>query len=440
MRNSDIVVGLDIGTTKICVVAGRMTPEGKMEVLGVGHAPSAGLMRGVISNINKTVEGIQEAVRQAEEMMNAKILKVYVGIAGQHIKSKRHRNYLLRDSLESEISQQDVTTLIENVHRMVLPEGEQIIHVIPQTFMVDNDEGIEDPVGMCGLRLEADFHIITGKVNATKNIYKCVTKAGLEVAGLMLEPIASADSVLNETEKEAGVALVDMGGGTTDIAIFHDGVIRHTAVIPLGGNIITDDIKEGCMVLQHQAEKLKVKFGSALALDSLENHVVSVPGPRGITHREVGVKNLASIIQARVDEIMELVYYEIRNSGYESKLIAGIVLTGGGSMLDNLDVFTEYITGLPARIGQPGEILNRAMRSELGLPQFSTAVGLSLKGSNKFQREKIGGIAEPEEAQPPAPRKGRLRDWVFGVKEFLKGDAEVMEEFDNQQTTDNITT
>ncbi len=433
MNNNDIIVGLDIGTTKICVVAGKMNSEGKLEVLGVGHAPSAGLMRGVISNIAKTVAGIEQAIAQAERMMGAKITKVYVGIAGQHIKSKRHRNYFVRETLETEISEEDVDTLIKNVHRMVLPEGEQIIHVIPQTFTVDNDEGIEDPVGMCGLRLEADFHIITGKVNATRNIYKCVTKAGLEVAGLILEPIASSDSVLSDAEKEAGVALVDMGGGTTDIAIFYDGIIRHTAVIPLGGNIITTDIKEGCMVLQDQAERLKVRFGSALAMDEHENHVVSVPSPSGDRHREVGVKNLASIIQARVDEIMEMVYYEIRNSGYESKLISGIVLTGGGAMLENLDMFTEYITGLNARVGRPTEVLTNSNSNDLSMPRYATAVGLSMKGGNNFVKEKVGGIAQPVVVDGPEPRKaGGIRQWVIGVAEYLKGDAEVMEGFDNQ--------
>jgi cell division protein FtsA len=277
MDAPEIVVGLDIGTTKIACLVGRKTDHGKIEILGIGKAPSLGVSRGVVSNIEKTVQSIRAAVEEAEAKSGIEIKVVNVGIAGQHIKSLQHRGMITRDSIEEEISQKDVDELIDDMYKLVMMPGEEIIHVLPQEYIVDRQPGIKDPIGMSGVQLEANFHIITGQMAAARNIFKCVHKAGLEVSELILEPLASSSAVISSEEKEAGVALVDIGGGTTDIAIFHDGIIRHTSVIPFGGNVITEDIKEGCTIMQRQAELLKTKFGSAVTQTSQENEVVCIP-------------------------------------------------------------------------------------------------------------------------------------------------------------------
>jgi cell division protein FtsA len=395
MENKEIVVGLDIGTTKICVIVGRRNEFGKIDILGMGKSESEGVSRGVVTNIQKTVDAIKDAVAQASARSNVDIKVVHVGIAGQHIKSLRHRGIIVRANGEDEIAQVDVDRLDEDMHRLVMTPGEEIIHVIPQEYIVDSESGIKDPIGMAGVRLEGNFHIITGQITAAKNIHRCVNKAGLSVADLILEPIASCEAVLTDEEKEAGVALIDIGGGTTDIAIFQDGIIRHTAVIPFGGNIITEDIKEGCAVMRKQAEALKVKFGCALADEARENESISIPGLRGRDPREISVKNLSYIIQARVEEIFEHVYYEIKCSGYEKKLIAGIVITGGGAQLKHLAQLVEYVTGLDARIGYPNEHLSQGMVEEVNSPMYSTGIGLTLKGfvPEKRLAEKIANTA-----------------------------------------------
>ena len=296
MDAPEIIVGLDIGTTKIACLVGRKTDHGKIEILGIGKAPSLGVTRGVVSNIEKTVQSIRAAVDEAESKSGIEIKVVNVGIAGQHIKSLQHRGMITRDSIEEEISQKDVDELIEDMYKLVMMPGEEIIHVLPQEYIVDRQPGIKDPIGMSGVQLEANFHIITGQMAAAKNIFKCVSKAGLEVAELVLEPLASSSAVISNEEKEAGVALVDIGGGTTDIAIFHDGIIRHTAVIPFGGNVITEDIKEGCTIMHRQAELLKTKFGAAVTQTNQENEVVCIPGLRGRDPKEISVMNLANII------------------------------------------------------------------------------------------------------------------------------------------------
>ncbi|HRW90167.1 MAG TPA: cell division protein FtsA, partial [Flavobacteriales bacterium] len=303
MENQEIVAGLDIGTTKIACIVGRRNEQGKIEVLGMGKHRSDGVSRGVVSNIQKTVESIEHAVRQAEDTAGVDIATVNVGIAGQHIRSMQHRGMKMRESLEEEIRQEDIDQLVEETYRLVMPPGEEIIHVLPQEYIVDNEQGIRDPIGMSGIRLEANFHIISGQVTAARNIYKCVHKAGLDVTELILEPLASAEAVLSQEEKEAGVVLVDIGGGTTDIAIFYDNIIRHTAVIPFGGNVVTEDIRQGCQIMRDQAELLKVKFGSALAEENKENEVVCIPGLRGRDPKEISLRTLAMIIQSRMEEI-----------------------------------------------------------------------------------------------------------------------------------------
>ncbi|MBF70062.1 MAG: cell division protein FtsA [Crocinitomicaceae bacterium] len=385
MDAPEIVVGLDIGTTKIACLVGRKTDHDKIEILGIGKAPSLGVTRGVVSNIEKTVQSIRSAVEEAEAKSGIEINVVNVGIAGQHIKSLQHRGMITRDSIEEEISQKDVDELIDDMYKLVMMPGEEIIHVLPQEYIVDRQPGIKDPIGMSGVQLEANFHIITGQMAAARNIFKCVHKAGLEVAELILEPLASSSAVISEEEKEAGVALVDIGGGTTDIAIFHDGIIRHTAVIPFGGNVITEDIKEGCTIMHRQAELLKTKFGSAVTQTSQENEVVCIPGLRGRDPKEISVMNLANIINARMSEILEHIYFEIKNSGYEKKLIGGIVVTGGGSQLKHLNQLIEFTTGMDSRVGYPNEHLSSNTNINVTSPLFATGVGLVAKGFEQFE-------------------------------------------------------
>ncbi|MBL6871102.1 MAG: cell division protein FtsA [Flavobacteriales bacterium] len=385
MDAPEIIVGLDIGTTKIACLVGRKTDHGKIEILGIGKAPSLGVTRGVVSNIEKTVQSIRAAVEEAESKSGIEIKVVNVGIAGQHIKSLQHRGMITRDSIDEEISQKDVDELIEDMYKLVMMPGEEIIHVLPQEYIVDRQPGIKDPIGMSGVQLEANFHIITGQMAAAKNIFKCVNKAGLQVAELILEPLASSSAVISNEEKEAGIALVDIGGGTTDIAIFHDGIIRHTAVIPFGGNVITEDIKEGCTIMHRQAELLKTKFGAAVTQSSQDNEVVCIPGLRGRDPKEISVMNLANIINARMSEILEHIYYEIKNSGFEKKLIGGIVVTGGGSQLKHMNQLIEFTTGMDSRVGYPNEHLSSNTNINVTSPLFATGVGLVAKGFEQYE-------------------------------------------------------
>lgn len=380
MQDDKIIVGLDIGTTKICVVVGRKNEFGKLEVLGMGKAVSEGVIRGIVTNIDKTVHAIEKAVNEASEQSGIDIRVVNVGIAGQHIKSSVHHGSITRNSLDDEITIEDVNRLSNDMYRIVIPPGSEIIHVMPQDYIVDYEDGIKDPVGMSGVKLEADFHIITAQTNAINNINKCVRRGGLEIENLILEPLASSLAVLSEEEKEAGICLVDIGGGTTDIAIFYDNIIRHTAVIPFGGNIITSDIKQGCMVMEHQAELLKTKFGRAISEEASPNEIVSIPGLRNRPPKEISVKNLAHIIEARLEEIIEMVHTEIITSGYENKLTGGIVVTGGGSQMANLKQLFEYMTGLDTRIGYPNEHLGKSKVDHIKSPMYATSVGLVLSG------------------------------------------------------------
>ena len=389
-RPSDFTVALDIGTTKVCAIAGRKNEYGKLEILGMGKVSSEGVLRGVVSNIEKTVNAIAQATESVRKGLGGGSFEsVHVGIAGQHIKSLQHRGLLVRHNDHLEINQDDIDKLISDMFKLVLPPGDKILHVIPQEYTVDNEQGIIDPIGMSGVRLEANFHIITGQITASNNIFRCVERTGLKVANMTLEPIASALAVLSEEEKEAGVALVDIGGGTTDITIFQDGTIRHTAVLPFGGNAITRDVKDGCNVMMHQAEKLKVKFGSALAVEVFDNRIISIPGVRGRDHKEISEKNLARIIQARAEEILDYVIWEIRRSGYDRKLIARIVLTGGGALLRHMEKLTEYHTGLNTRLGLPIEQLAHGYSENISSPVYATAIGLLLKGIEDKERGRV---------------------------------------------------
>jgi len=419
-----VIVGLDIGTTKIACFVGTKNEHGKIEILSMGTSESLGVRRGMVSNIEQTVQSIQAAVKEAQQRVDGEltIRVVNVGIAGQHIKSIQHRGIHTRNETEDEFSQRDIDALIDDMYKLVMVPGEEIITVLPQEYIVDGEQGIKNPIGMPGIRLEANFHIITGNVGASLNIYKCVQRAGLEVKDIILEPIASADAVLSDEEKEAGVVLVDIGGGTTDVAIFHEGIIRHTAVIPFGGNIITDDIKEGCTIMKRQAETLKTKFGYALASESQENEIVCIPGLRGREPKEISIRNLASIIQARMEEIVELVYYEIRNSGYEKKLIGGIVVTGGGSQLKHVTQLFEYITGMDTRIGYPTEHLaNSNHIDNLTSPMYSTGIGLVLKGFEKLNKIEKPTLENKEEIKSGSKEKGSFFETIMSkTKNFFE--------------------
>ena len=399
-KTSELVVGLDLGTTKIAAIVGRKNEFGKIEILGVGKSESLGINRGVVVNIEQTVSSIKSAITIAADKAGVDIGEVIVGIAGQHIKSMQHRGMITRKSLDDEVNQKDIDDLIDNMHRLVMSPGEEIIHVIPQEYIIDKESGIKNPIGHAGIRLEGNFHIITGQVAAVKNIFKCVDRAGYKTVDLHLEPLASADAVLSDEEKEAGVILVDIGGGTTDVAIFHDSIIRHTAVIPFGGNIITEDLKEGCGIIRTQAEQLKVKFGSALAQENQENEIISIPGLRGRKHKEISVNFLARIIQARMQEILEFVLFEIKSSGLEKKLSAGIVITGGGSLLKHLSSLVMLETGMDCRIGTPNEHL-AGNDDELKNPSYATAVGLVMKGIEKYERDSKRGANTVKQSMEP---------------------------------------
>jgi cell division protein FtsA len=418
MRKEEIIVGLDIGTTKIACLVGRKNEYGKIEIIGMGKSESIGVTRGVVSNIANTVDSIKAAVQEAELKANVTIDEVCVGIAGQHIKSLQHQGILTRQNSEKEISADDISALINDMHKLVMLPGEEIIHVLPQEYTVDNEQGIKDPIGMFGVRLEASFHIITGQVTSARNIYHCIERAGLKVTGLMLEPLASSESVITHEEKEAGVVLVDIGGGTTDIAIFQDGIIRHTAVIPFGGNVITEDIKQGCSILKKQAELLKVKFGSAIATASLENEIVCIPGFQGREPKEISVRNLAHICQARMEEIIEQVHHEIRNSGFQPRdLIGGAVITGGGSQLKNIKQLFSFVTGMEARIGYPSEHVGKSYIEDIGSPNFATGVGLAMLAGER----KTTSRTEDSEETEKFVKSEKLKKGNFFEKILAKG-------------------
>jgi len=395
-----IVAAVDIGTTKIVSLVGRLNEQDKLEVLGISQTPSKGVKRGVVLNIEETVNAIQSTSSEATDQSEIKFNEVFVGIAGQHIKSVRNRGYINRDSYDDEITREDLQHLIEDMYKIPVDVGEEIIHVLPQSYIVDNETGVKNPVGMFGKRLEANFHIVIGQISSARNIEKCINRVGLDVKQLVLEPLASSAAVLTEDEKEAGVALVDIGGGTTDVAVYYDDVIRHTAVIPFGGNVITRDIKEGCAILQRQAESLKLQFGSALGDLAQEDKVVTIPGISGRDPKEISFRSLAYIIQSRMEEIIDAVSYEIENSGYMDKLSAGIVLTGGGSMLKHLNQLVKFKTGMDVRIGFPGDKMAADSLDEINQPMFSTSIGLLLKGLEYYEeRQEEMVIREPEEME-----------------------------------------
>ncbi len=437
MENSNISVGLDIGTTKIVALVGKKNDFNKVEVLGIGKSKSLGVHRGVVNNITQTIQSIQQAIDEGQASSGKTISEVVVGIAGQHIRSIQHSDYITRPNPEEVIDEEDIQRLIQQVYKLVMLPGEEIIHVLPQEYKVDGQGEIKEPVGMYGGRLEANFHVVVGQVSSIRNIGRCIKSAGLKMANITLEPLASSNAVLSKEEKEAGVALIDIGGGTTDLAIFKDGIIRHTAVIPFGGNVVTEDIKEGCSIIEKQAELLKVKFGSAWPGENRDSEIVSIPGLRGRDPKEISLKTLSKIINARVVEIIEQVFMEIENYGHneqKKKLIAGIVLTGGGSQLKHLKQLVEYITGMDTRIGYPGEHLAGNSNETVKSPLFATSVGLLMEALNNEEELIEEPVADAEisdvqsmddsqennkERSTMIKRKSSFEKWVEKFKEFL---------------------
>src|SRR5271169_4282093 len=385
-----IIVGLDIGTTKIAVIAGRKNEFGKLEILGFGRANSNGVKHGQVLNIDETIKAIKTALEDClASNTNLEVNEVYVGIAGHHIKSLQTRGDIVRQNTDEEIKQSEIDQLINDQYKTYIPAGDQIIDVIPQEFTVDNFQNIPDPIGYSGVKVGANFHIITGDKNAIRNINRAVEKSGLDTKDLVLQPLASASAVMGQEDLEAGVAIVDIGGGTTDLAVFYEGILKHTAVITFGGENITNDIKTGLGVLKTQAEQMKVQFGSALSNEAKTNAYITIPGLRGMPAKEISVKNLANIIQARMSEIMDFVSYHLKQVGLDNKMLnGGIVLTGGGAQLKHLIQLTEYVTGLNARIGYPNENLESGQIEELSRPTYSTCIGLILKGYSDYEHNR----------------------------------------------------
>ena len=432
MEQTNISVGLDIGTTKIVALVGKKNEFNKVEILGMGKSKSLGVHRGVVNNITQTIQSIQQAVEDAIINSKQEINDVVVGIAGQHIRSIQHSDYITRENPEEVINDEDIQQLIQQVYKLVMLPGEEIIHVLPQEYKVDGQGEIKEPIGMHGGRLEANFHVVVGQVSSIKNIGRCIKSAGLNMENITLEPLASSEAVLSFEEKEAGVALIDIGGGTTDLAIFKDGIIRHTAVIPFGGNVVTEDIKEGCSIIEKQAELLKTKFGSAWPGENRDTEIVSIPGLQGRDPKEISLKTLSKIINARVVEIIEQVFLEIKNYGHneqKKKLIAGIVLTGGGSQLKHLKQLVEYITGMDTRVGYPSEHLAGDTQDTVSSPLFATAVGLlmnALEHSNPSDVISVNENIDEETQEGDTPvkdiniaRKSILDRFGERLKEFL---------------------
>ena len=386
-KKNNVVAAIDIGTTKIVSIVGRKNEKNKIDILAFSKTESRGVKRGTVLNIEDTVNAIRKTVDDVRQQTGNPVSEVFVGIAGQHVKSIRNRGYINRDSYDEEITRNDIQALVNDMFKIPIDVGEEIIHVLPQNYVVDNEHNIKNPVGMTGKRLEANFNIVIGHVASARNIEKCISRVGLKVRDLVLEPLASAEAVLTDDEKEAGVALIDIGGGTTDLAVYYDGIIRHTAVIPFGGNVVTEDIKQGCSILMRQAELLKIQFGSALGEIAPDDKVVTIPGISGREPKEISFKNLAYIIQSRMEEIIDAASFEIENSGFFDQLSAGIVITGGGALLTHLSQLVKFRTGHDVRIGLPNEHMACDPDDEINHPMYSTAVGLILKAYEKAEND-----------------------------------------------------
>jgi cell division protein FtsA len=404
-----IIVGLDIGTTKVCAIVASADENGRINILGIGHSPSDGLTRGVVTNIDRTVRSVHSAIEEAESQSGVRIQTVMVGIAGDHIQSFQSRGVIAISRPENEITQEDVDRLIEDTKRVALPSDRKIIHVIPQEFIIDGQDGVFDPVGMSGVRMEANVHIITGLVTAAQNIVKCVQRANLIIDDMVLEPLASSYAVLDEEEKEVGVALLDIGGGTTDLAVFEDRTIRHTAVIPIAGNQVTNDIRKGLGILTEQAEKLKKEAGFAYLPAILDNEPIVLPGIGGRDPLRVDKTLLCQVIQPRMEEILEIAAMEIKRSGYSKHLSAGVVLTGGGSLIKGTAELAREVLGMPAKIGIPTGF-NAGLVKEIENPIYATGVGLVIHGL-KHQDRSLLTFSNGKNGSPVKRIFHRMKAW-----------------------------
>ena len=442
VSKTDYIVGLDIGTTKVAAIVGQLAENGKINVLGLGKAPSAGgVSRGMVANISKAETAIRLAVEEAKRQSQVEIRTVYVGIAGHHIRSMQHRGTLSRRNSMEEISQDELDKLETDMQNLALEPGMEIIHVLPQEYRIDDEEGVKDPVGRMGVRVECNYHIVTGQTTAAKHILMAVKRAGLEVADLIVEPFASASAVLSDAEMEAGVALIDIGGGTTDMCIFEDGFIRHTAIISIGGDRITKDLQEAFGILKEQAETVKVMYGSCYPTENMKNEVVVVPGLPGRRHREISRYAIAQVIQARMEDIIEKINYEIDVSSLKHRLGGGIVLTGGGSALAHITQLVSYHTGMEVHIGTPGQKLGKGIVDEVRNPMYATGIGLVMRGLLSNPHMQLPGntkMNEPEvekkqpdlfEAetpveQPQPPDKAKWQGFfgmIKGLDNWMKG-------------------
>lgn len=446
-KSTDIIVGLDIGTTKVCAIVGQMTENGKINVLGMGKAPSmGGVSRGMVANIGRAEAAIRQAVEEAKRQSQVDIQTVFVGIAGQHIQSRQHNGILSRSNADAEISREELDKLEKDMENLALGPGIEILHVLPQEYRIDDEEGIKDPIGRMGVRVECNFHIITGQEAAAKHIFKAVERAGLNIADLIVEPIASAKSVLSEQEMEAGVCLVDIGGGTTDICIFEEGFIRHTAIIPIGGNRITADLREAFGILEEQAEVLKVEYGSAIPSEDKRNQVVVVQGLPGRKPKEISLYSISQVIHARVLDIVDRINEEIDLSGLRNKLGGGIVITGGGSAMKDLTMLMEYLTALEVHAGLPLQHLAKGMVDEVKNPMFATGIGLVLQGfhlqtrnhapqNTPIEKSQTKKTSQPTPQAVEVEEEEKSKGWAgnWGIFKGLKSFSKWMEEGDDFQ-------
>lgn len=415
---NEIIVGLDIGTTKVCAIVAASNRDGKgLTILGIGESPSEGLNRGVVVNIEKTVRSIEQAVQQAEQQSGVTIGEVIVGIAGDHIQSFPTMGIVGISNPEKEITRRDVQRLLDETRKIALPSDRKILHIIPQDFIVDGQDGITDPVGMSGIRMEANVHVVTGLVTAAQNIYRCVERAGLRVRNLVLQPLASSYAVLDEEEKEIGVALIDIGGGTTDIAVFEGGIIRHTALFGIAGRQVTDDVRRGLGIIASQAERVKQEYGHAMQSGIMRDEMFMIPGVGGRKPMEITKSLLCEIIQPRMEELLEFALAEIRRSGYSQNLSAGIVLTGGGALLRGIDELAAQIIGMPVKIGIPTGSDSGGLSPEVENPRYATGVGL-IRYAMKHSEQEVSESAEDDTAQQGEP--GNKASILNRMKSFFQ--------------------
>lgn len=418
----DVIVGLDIGTSKVCAIVARRDNENPsgVHVLGIGHAPSDGLNRGVVVNIEKTVRSIERAVEGAEQQSGVNIRNVTVGIAGDHIQSFPSRGVVTISDPEQVVSRADVERLLQDAQKVSLPSDRRILHVIPQEYIIDGQDGISDPVGMSGLRMEANVHIITGLVTAAQNIYRCVERAGLTVQDIVLEPLGSSYAVLEEDEREVGVGLIDIGGGTTDVAVFEDGTIRHTSVIGIAGQMVTNDIRKGLGIIGEQAERIKREYGYAYGAMILNDESFMIPGIGGRKPMEITKSMLARIIQPRMEEILEFSLAELKRSGYLRHLSAGVVLTGGGALLRGSADLAQEVLGMPVKVGIPTSLGGSALAPEVESPIYATGVGLVLRALNKSGEAKLVPSDSSEEHEEEIEVTGSKESIFSRMKKFFE--------------------